>query len=470
MALIRLIPAKRPVSELVGYVKNPEKTAGGTFVSAQNCDIWDAAERMNGTKVRFGQETNVTAFHLIHAFHEDEADPVRAQLLTREVMRRILPEYETVIATHLKEGEVHTHIVFNSVNGLSGRVFPYELKDFIRLFREESERIIRERDLPVRYDPSGKKRAYYLQFLKANGLLSTQEKTQLDAEECLSCSLSLPNFYDLMERLGYEITEGKNGPLFRLENAKKPCPLVRNGSVLSEDDLGKIISDNLNLPEPPPLPPEIPLPSRPERIDTLPELYRYWIELVRFVGKGGIPPFPSLRYREVSSLREYAIRSAFLTEHGVSTVKDLDRFQEELRQRLGDLSGEMKSLTRSVRKNRKRYDALDTLDRARTVSAEKPVPDPEDLLKLAKAQAVLIGTDPDALWQQRIETQQKRKALRAEYFRIRGQYRRACHIRKEIETIDRKAEYPFTGEGLERRKEPHEREQRRTDREDHERA
>ena len=64
----------------------------------------------------------------------------------------------------------------------------------------------------------------------------------------------------------------------------------------------------------------------------------------------------------------------------------------------------------------------------------------------------------------------KRKTVRAENYRLCGIIRRIDYILQEIEAIDRKADHPFTGEGLKGRERSNERKQRHADREDHERT
>lgn len=469
MAVIRMYPVRTAARDMIQYVTDANKTESGTFVTAGNCAADDAADRMEQTKERFGQRYGVEAYMLILTYLPDEIALPEAHLLAVELMRRLLPEYEAVAATHTDRDFVHTHIVFSPVNLNTGKRYRTWNRVFVRRVRAELERIDAKHQLMLNFQTGNRHQPYYKWYLRENGILPGQEMLLKDARECLTCALSLEDFYDLMRSAGYTVTAAEEGPLFQIPGMQKPCFLTRGGKPLSEEDLRQIISDYLNSPELPPLPDRPALPPRPERIDTLPELYRYWTDLIRFVGKGGISPFPEIRYSEVSNLKHCETRARFLQEQGIQTVEELLAFRGEQSEKLRETQKQLEAMQNQARRSRKLYQALDTVDRAKDVYGADAVKAAEDPA-VQKAEKRLNGADIDTLWAQRIELMKKRKTVRAENYRLRGILKRTDFILQEIEAIDRKADHPFTGEGLKGREGSNERKQRHADREDHERA
>lgn len=469
MAVISVSPVNSSVRHLIRYMQDGRKTAGGAFVSAVNCSLSDAPEQMARTKQQFGKETGTKAYRVILTYLPNEITPQRAHLLAAELVHTLLPGYETVFATHLDKDFVHTHIVFNSVDLTTGNLFHVRYGAFLGRLREELMRLDGEHRLSLNFSRPREHEHYYRWFLKENGILPGQEMLEKDAGECLMCALDLDSFYDLMRDTGYAVTETENGPAFRVPGSKEPLFLTRDGKTVTEKDLEEIISDCLNSPSLPPLPEGPPLPPRPECIETLPELYRYYLDLVRFVGKGGVSPFPGIRYREVLRLKGCETRRSFLAQHGISTLADLHAFRKEQSERQKELSLELKAIREKISSSRRRYAALDTLERAADTGGPDR-PETADDPEIRKAKKILQAFDPDALWTERIELNRKRKAIRAEYYRIRGTVRRLDFVESEIESIGRKTEYPFAGKGPVQRKEPYERKQRNPDPKDHERT
>lgn len=469
MAVIRMYPVRTAAREMIQYVTDARKTESGIFVTAGNCSAIDAADRMEQTKERFGQKTGVEAHHLLLTYLPDEIKLPEAHLLAVELMRRLLPEYEAVAATHTDREFVHTHIVFSPVDLNTGRRYRTWNRVFVRRVRAELKRIDAEHHLKLDFQAGNRHQPYYKWYLKENGILPGQEMLLKDAGECLTCALSLEDFYDLMRSAGYTVTMNEDRPLFQIPGMQKPCFLTRGGKALGEDDLRRIISDYLNSPELPPLPERPALPPRPERIDTIPELYRYWADLIRFVGKGGVSPFPEIRYSDVSNLKHCETRVRFLYENGIRTIEELLAFRGEQREELMKTRKQLEDMQKEARHKKKLYQALDTIDRAKDVygaNAAETAKDPA----VRKAEKRLNGAGIDTLWMQRIDLMKERKAVRAENYRLRGNIRRIDYILQEIETIDRKTDHPFTGEGMKGREGSNERKQRRSDREDHERA
>lgn len=469
MAVIRMYPVRTAARDMIQYVTDARKTESGIFVTACNCAAADAADRMEQTKERFGQRTGIEAHHLLLTYLPDEIKLSEAHLLAVELMRRLLPEYEAVAATHTDRDFVHTHIVFSPVNLNTGKRYRTWNRVFVRRIRAELERIDSEHALKLNFQAGNRHQPYYKWYLRENGILPGQEMLLKDAGECLTCALSLEDFYDLMRSAGYTVTINEDRPLFQIPGMQKPCFLTRGGKPLGEEDLRRIISDYLNSPELPPLPERPALPPRPERIDTLPELYRYWADLIRFVGKGGISPFPEIGYSEVSNLKHCETRARFIQEHGIQTVEELLSFRGEQSEKLLETRKQLEAMQNEARRKKKLYQALDTIDRAKDVYGTDTAEAAKDPA-VRKAEKRLNGADPDTLWTQRIELMKKRKTVRAENYRLCGIIRRIDYILQEIEAIDRKADHPFTGEGLKGRERSNERKQRHADREDHERT
>lgn len=86
--------------------------------------------------------------------------------------------------------------------------------------------------------------------LHKDGILTMKERLALDMKECLDFAISVPHFYQLMERMGYTVDRSGKYPSFLPKNGKKPLRLKENGNSLTEADIERLLDESFeNQPE-----------------------------------------------------------------------------------------------------------------------------------------------------------------------------------------------------------------------------
>ena len=99
---------RRAFQQIIGYVKNPNKTENGKFVSGYACDPMMADAQFVSAKAEYIQRTgrirgkdDVIAYHMRQAFAPGEITPEEANRLGRELAMRLTHGNNAfVVATH----------------------------------------------------------------------------------------------------------------------------------------------------------------------------------------------------------------------------------------------------------------------------------------------------------------------------------------------------------------------------------
>ena len=131
MATSNLIPLHAPkkgttkttIYRTISYVKNPEKTEGGTLVTAYGCNPGLAEAEFLYMKQEYKKTTgrqrgkdDVIAYHLRQSFRPGEITPEEANRLGQELAKRFTKGKNAyIVATHTDKRHIHTHIIISAV-------------------------------------------------------------------------------------------------------------------------------------------------------------------------------------------------------------------------------------------------------------------------------------------------------------------------------------------------------------------
>lgn len=114
------------------YILNPKKTRMGTLIGGNHVlpDSGYAFQQMLETKrvneERYGNKKTQgrQGYHFVLSFApKDCVTPEIALEITEKFVKKYIPGYESVYAVHDNTENVHSHIVFNSVDMIGGRKF-----------------------------------------------------------------------------------------------------------------------------------------------------------------------------------------------------------------------------------------------------------------------------------------------------------------------------------------------------------
>lgn len=171
MAILKMInppihPGKgsgtyKHLENAIHYAINPKKTKGGLYTGSINCFCQSALEEMITTKKYYGKEPKSEddriGYHFVISWSPKEnVSPEAATEITRRFCEEILGEYELAYGTHLDRHNMHSHIVFNSVNYKTGHKFRYEKGDWEKILQPVVDRLCTEYGLHTLEMDTGK--------------------------------------------------------------------------------------------------------------------------------------------------------------------------------------------------------------------------------------------------------------------------------------------------------------------------
>ena len=135
MSLFKCSASKAKPKNGIRYITDRDKAA---FVSAKNLfEDEDYAKQFEETAKRFGKgekfdERKYYHFKLSCA-RKDNVTQRRAHDFAEEVAEAFFKNYECVIATHTDTETVHSHIIVNAVDPITGKKLQFSQKDYAKM-------------------------------------------------------------------------------------------------------------------------------------------------------------------------------------------------------------------------------------------------------------------------------------------------------------------------------------------------
>ena len=186
------------------YVKRPEATADGAYVTAINCLRETALQQMILTKKQFGKEDKYIAWHGYQSFRIGEIDGDTAHEIGIRLAKEMWGDrFQIVVTTHLDKAHIHNHFCFNSVSFRDGKKYNYSKSELQRL-RDCNDRLCREYGLSVIEKP-GKAPSRPVWMDEKAGKPTRYQIYREDIEAAASNSNSVQKFELFLRRRGYEV-------------------------------------------------------------------------------------------------------------------------------------------------------------------------------------------------------------------------------------------------------------------------
>ena len=135
MPLLKCSASKARPKNGIGYITDPKKAA---IVSVKNLfNDEDYAKQFEETAARFGKgekydERKYYHFKLSCA-RKDNVTPEKAHAYAEEIAEAFFKNYECVIATHTDTQTVHSHIIVNAVDPITGKKLQFSQKDYAKM-------------------------------------------------------------------------------------------------------------------------------------------------------------------------------------------------------------------------------------------------------------------------------------------------------------------------------------------------
>ena len=155
------------ISDILGYVENPEKTNGGRLITSYQCDSRTADAEFLFAKRQYIAKTgrnrgtdDVLAYQIRQSFVPGEITPEEANRLGCELARRFTKgNHAFIVCTHIDKAHIHNHIIWNSTTLDCTRKF----RDFLgsgRAVRRLNDTICIENGYSIVANPKRRGKSY----------------------------------------------------------------------------------------------------------------------------------------------------------------------------------------------------------------------------------------------------------------------------------------------------------------------
>ena len=364
MAITKILYRNGGLRQAIDYITNPVKTAENLLTDYVRCDPGHAAQQMMDTKRTLGKTAGRQCYHIIQSFRPDEITPELAHEIARQFAAEHLSGYEAVIATHVDKAHIHSHIVFNSVNAVTGKMYHSTRENYYQQIRRISDRLCRENGLSIILQGENTKSISYIEWLRqSKGQPTFRSMLEADLRDAIADANDLGHFFLLMEHKGYEIHHG-NRLGFRLRGQERFMYPERKNAAYSEESIECAIAGNLAEIEagirPAFLPRPKPQPYRPHpKYKGFLALYYHYCYLLGRIEKRQYPPrmTPHLR-QEIMKAESYKARLKFLQENNITTADDLTACLQQAENEVTQLAKQRTILNVRKKKHKKLFDAL----------------------------------------------------------------------------------------------------------------
>lgn len=250
MPLLKCSSSKGTPKKAIAYVTDPNKAEK---VSVRNLfEDEDYAEQFKETAKRFGkcgQYDERKYYHLkLSCARQDNVSPQQAHKYAEEMAELLFPDSECVIATHTDTKTVHSHIIVNAVNSVTGKKLHINSDEYGRM-KDEANRIGMKygfSELDWRKKAKNKRTSEEKHILLKGGT-SWKEELREVIQEGISTSHSADDFIAYLKtNYGVEITRSGKDFSYLHPQKKKAIRGQRLGENYTKSEILKRIGEQNN--------------------------------------------------------------------------------------------------------------------------------------------------------------------------------------------------------------------------------
>ena len=345
MATTRIIPLHtgkgrtvgKAISDIIGYVKNPEKTDHGRLITSYQCDSRVADAQFLLDKQTYAARTgrvrgadDVIAYHLRQSFVPGEISPEEANRLGVELARRFTKgKHAFIVCTHIDKAHVHNHIIWNSTTLECDRKF----RNFwgsTRAVHRLSDTICIENGYSIVEAPKRRGQSYN-KWLGDTAKPSHKEQLRQSIDRALAQKpASLEELLHLLEQEGFTVHRRGKTISVSAEGWGNNVRFDRLGDGYTLDDLLAVLSGQ-----------KVHTPRKLTAVQAASPKVNLLVDIQDKLkaGKGA----GYARWAKVFNLKQMAQTLNYLSEHGLLDYTDLETKTAEATARYNALSGKIKA-------------------------------------------------------------------------------------------------------------------------------
>lgn len=329
MAITKIHPITTTLTKALNYIQNPKKTDGTLLVDSYGCVPETAYQQFMRTKEKVDKKDGYLAFHMIQSFSPGEVDYETAHKIGIELADKVFKgRFQYVIATHIDRGNVHNHIIANSVSFKDFGKYNSSPNSYY-FIRRTSDMLCKEYGLSVVVEPKDKGKSHYEHSLDKKGQ-SWKSLLRQNIDRCIIKARDWDEFLLLMQREKYEIKSGKYIS-FRAEGQERFTRSKTLGADYTEEQIRNRIAGGKRI--------EIESSQRVSLIIDIenamkerqknPETYRQWAT--------------------VQNIRTMANTLNFLTEHNLLDYDKLSEKTEATRENYNSTRTRIKEIEKRLK-------------------------------------------------------------------------------------------------------------------------
>lgn len=249
MPLFKGLSSKSTPRKAIDYITREDKAA---FVSVRNLfEDEDYAEQFADTMRRFGKgkkfdERKYYHFKLSCA-RKDNVSPEQAHLYAQGLAAILFPDDECVIATHTDTKTVHSHIIVNAVNPITGKKLRITESDYTKM-KDEANRLGSEfgySTIDFRKKAQNKRTTEESHIILKGGT-SWREDLREVIEEAKRSSSTQEEFKSHLALYGVTVTRSKTEYSFLHPQKKKAIRGLKLGNNYTKKEIDIVIETNRN--------------------------------------------------------------------------------------------------------------------------------------------------------------------------------------------------------------------------------
>lgn len=352
------------MKERFDYGKNPLKTKDGELILAYECDPATVDAEFALSKARYkaitGREqkkdADILCYQIRQSFQPGEIDPEGALKVGYELaMRWTKSRHAFFVVSHIDRPHPHVHIYYNSTTLDCTRKF----RDFIgsaRAVRRLSDQICIEHRLSCIINPklhSKGKYKHYGEWLVANKAPNFKERLKMQIALCLEKQpKSFEAFLQMMKEAGYEIKHGRGGAIsFGIQGQERFTRLrsATLGKGYDREDIQAVIERQSTTSGG---------HSNSQKVNLI-------IDIQNRMRDGKGPGYE--RWAKIFNLKQMAETLQYLQEHNLLEYEQLEKQADTITEHFHTLSDQIKSIEKSISRNKKLKNAVINYAKTRTV-------------------------------------------------------------------------------------------------------
>lgn len=250
MPLLKCSAGKAKPQSAIGYITNSKKAA---MVSIRNLfEDEDYAKQFEETAALYGKGKGYNERKYYHfklsCARKDNLSLQAAHRFAEEVEERLFQDYECVLATHTDTDTVHSHIIVNAVNPLTGKKLQFSPKDYVAM-KDEVNRLGKEHGYTeTDFRKRGKNsRTAAERKIMLNGGVSWKEELREVIVEAIGKSKDEQEFKDYLQACyGVEITRSGKDYSYLHPQKQKPIRGAKLGTNYTKSEVLRKLGEQNN--------------------------------------------------------------------------------------------------------------------------------------------------------------------------------------------------------------------------------